>query len=118
MNVFDSRLPGVLVSFLVLRDLTEGMKAVCFTLCSCCHVAMSILCLFLAVPQVGLWSVIVAFPHHTYFFSASMLNRRNKSYHCLFDFVVNSNRAGTTENRKQSSLNNLKSIILMMHEYL
>ena len=28
----------------------------------CCHVAVSVLCLFLTVSWVGLWSVIVAFP--------------------------------------------------------
>ena len=31
----------------------------CFTLiCSSCHVTVNVLCLFLAVPWVGLWSVI------------------------------------------------------------
>ena len=32
---------------------------------SCCCVAVCVLCLFLAVPWVGLWSVSVAFPGHT-----------------------------------------------------
>ena len=35
-------------------------------LCSCCRVAISVLCLFLAVPWVGLWFVVVAFPGHTH----------------------------------------------------
>ena len=30
----------------------EEERAGCFTLCSCCHVAVSILCLFLVVPSV------------------------------------------------------------------
>ena len=37
-------------------------RAGCFTLCSCCRVAASVLCL----PRGGVgWSVIVAFPGHT-----------------------------------------------------
>ena len=35
-------------------------------LSSCCRVAVSIVCLFLAVPWVGLWYVLVAFPGHTH----------------------------------------------------
>ena len=37
-----------------------------FTLCSCCHVDISILCLFLVVPWVDLLSVIVAYPSDTH----------------------------------------------------
>ena len=34
----------------------------------CCHVAVSVLCLFLVVLRVGLWSsVTVVFPGHTHF---------------------------------------------------
>ena len=36
------------------------------TLCPCCRVAVSVLCLFLAVPWVDLLSVIVAFPDYTH----------------------------------------------------
>ena len=35
-------------------------------LLSCCRVAVSVLCLFLTVPWVGLWSVIVVFLGHTH----------------------------------------------------
>ena len=35
-------------------------------LCSCCSVAVSALYLFLLVPRVILWSVIVAFPDHAH----------------------------------------------------
>ena len=34
-------------------------------LCSECRVAVVVLCLFLEVPWVGLWRVIVAFPSQT-----------------------------------------------------
>ena len=34
-------------------------------LSSCCPVAVYVLCLFLAVPWVGMWTVIVAFPGDT-----------------------------------------------------
>ena len=40
-----------------------------FLKCSCCHVAVSVLCLFLEVPLVGLWSLGVAFPDHALFLS-------------------------------------------------
>ena len=33
----------------------------------CCLVAVSVLCLFLVVPLVGMWFVIVAFPGHAHF---------------------------------------------------
>ena len=35
-------------------------------LCSECRVAVVVLCLFLAMPWVGLWRVTVAFPSHTH----------------------------------------------------
>ena len=34
----------------------------------CCHVAVSVLCLFYTVLLVGLWHVNVAFPGHTHSF--------------------------------------------------
>ena len=34
--------------------------------CSCCRVVVSVLCLFLVVPWVGLWSVIVIFIGHAH----------------------------------------------------
>ena len=38
-----------------------------FTLCYNCRVAVCVLCLFLAVTCVGLWTLIVAFMGHTCF---------------------------------------------------
>ena len=35
----------------------------------CSHVEVSVLCHVLAVPWIGLWSVIVAFPSHTHLLS-------------------------------------------------
>ena len=40
--------------------------------------AVSVLCLFLALPWVGLWPVIVVFPGHTHLF---MENRVDKLDH-------------------------------------
>ena len=37
-------------------------------LCSCCHVTVSVMWLFFAVPWDGLWSVFVAFASHNYLF--------------------------------------------------
>ena len=45
-----------------------------------CHVAVIVLCLFLTVSWVGLWSVIVAFPKHTHLlldFLMCFCDRRN-----------------------------------------
>ena len=33
-------------------------------LCSSCHVAVRDICLFLMVPWIGLWSLLVAFPSY------------------------------------------------------
>ena len=43
-----------------------------FNLCTCCRVAVCVMCLLLVVPWVGLWSLIVIFTDHrpTYMFSA------------------------------------------------
>ena len=41
------------VSFLVLHSLAEEERA-CSFLCSCCHVAVNVLCLFLMVAWVDL----------------------------------------------------------------
>ena len=38
-------------------------------ICSWCRVAVSVLCLFLAVPWVGLWSLLEAYPGHSHLFS-------------------------------------------------
>ena len=32
---------------------------------SCCHLTDSVMCVFLAVPWVGLWSISTEFPGHT-----------------------------------------------------
>ena len=51
------------VSFLFFAFIRVG----CYTLIVFCfHVAVRALCLLLAVPWVGLWSVIVAFPGDTH----------------------------------------------------
>ena len=50
---------------LVLQSSRDRWR--CFTLYSWCHVAVSVLCLFLTVPWVGMQCVLVAFPGHTYF---------------------------------------------------
>ena len=36
--------------------------------CSCCHVTVIVLCIFFAVPWVGMCSVIVAFPGHAHLY--------------------------------------------------
>ena len=44
-------------------------------------VAVSVLCLFLTLPLVGLWSIVVAYPGHTYlYFITSGLEVRKLEY--------------------------------------
>ena len=50
------------------------MRASCFTLWFCCLVAVSVLCLFLAMLWVGLKTVIVAFPGHTCFLNLKIFS--------------------------------------------
>ena len=50
--------------FFLLLQLEE--RTDCFTLCACCRVTVSVMCLFLRVLWVGLWFVVVAFPGHTH----------------------------------------------------
>ena len=45
----------------VLSSFAIGLVALLY-LCSHCHVTINVPCLFLKVPWVGMWSVIVAFP--------------------------------------------------------
>ena len=52
-----------LVSFLVCNHFNE---VALLLLSSCGHLAVSVLCLFLTVPWVGLQCVIVAFPGHSH----------------------------------------------------
>ena len=54
------------VSFLVLQQLSKDYRTVCFIsiVFLLFTMAVSVLCLFLIVPWVGLWSVIVPFPGH------------------------------------------------------
>ena len=41
----------------------------CLTwLCYCCCVTVCVLCLFIVVPCIGLWFMIVVFPGHAYLF--------------------------------------------------
>ena len=49
------------IAFITLR---KREQAALLKFCSCCCVAVGVLCLFLAVPRVGIWSVIVASPGH------------------------------------------------------
>ena len=51
----------VLSSFAIIALRKRELVALFYS-CSCCCVTISGLGLFLAVPWVGLWSVIVAFP--------------------------------------------------------
>ena len=60
--------------------LAEKQTAGYFTLRSSCRVTVCILCLFLAVPCVGLWSVIVAFPGHTHLLFEIILPRKTAGY--------------------------------------
>ena len=58
------------VSFLVLQSSRwerEGWLHN-FKFSSGCYVAVIVLCLFLTVPWVSLWCVIIAFPCHTHLF--------------------------------------------------
>ena len=60
---------------------TGGERAGCFvSMCSCCRVTVWALCLFLAVPWVGLQSVIETFPGHTHL----LFNR----IHVIFTFHI------------------------------
>ena len=53
----------------VVSNFTITERAGCFSLIAfCCHVTVSVLCLFLAVLMVGLQCVIEAFPDHTRLF--------------------------------------------------
>ena len=54
-----------LMAFLVLR---RGGVIALLLLCSFCLVAVCVLYLFLVVPVLGLWSVIVAFSGHIHLF--------------------------------------------------
>ena len=57
-----------LVSFLYITILAEEEREhVLFKFFAYCCVDVSVLCLFLAVPYVGLWSEIVAFSGDTHF---------------------------------------------------
>ena len=42
------------------------MRAGCFTFIAYSHVTVTVLCLFLTMPWVGMQCVIVTFPGHTY----------------------------------------------------
>ena len=62
-NVFLCVLSSVAIILLMKREFVALLQ-----LFSCCHVAGSVLCLFLVVPLVGLQCVIVAYPGHTRMF--------------------------------------------------
>ena len=62
--LFIAHFCEVLVSFLA-SNLTGEEKAGCFTyIAFSCHVNVSILCLILTVPRVGLRCVLVTLPCH------------------------------------------------------
>ena len=72
------------------RDFIFGpcfvMRAGRFTLImSFCHVTVSALCLFLAVPLVGLQCVIVALPGHTHLPFCLMLHGFFIALHSVFN---------------------------------
>ena len=56
----------ILAVFNVLSSLAFILRELIGSLCYCCLLAVSIICLFLCVPQDSLWYVIVAFSGHTY----------------------------------------------------
>ena len=62
----------VFSSFVIISVRKRELVAL-LLLCSKCHVSVIVLWLFLLVPRVGMWYVIVAFPGHT---------------HLLFDDIV------------------------------
>ena len=55
----------VLSSFAIISLRKRELVALLYS-CSCCRVTISVLSPFYAVPWVGLWSVIAAFPGQTY----------------------------------------------------
>ena len=72
------------VSFLVLQLSHCGRESWLLYFCGIlnCHVSVVILCLFLTVPWVGLYCVIVAFPGQTHYFSEQGPNNPRSS--CSF----------------------------------
>ena len=56
----------IVLSSFEINSLRKRELVALLELCSCCGVAVSVLCLFLTVPWNDLWSVIVAFPGHTH----------------------------------------------------
>ena len=64
LSLFCTVVPGVLSSVAII-SLRKRELVVLPNLPSYCHVAVSIVCLLLVVPWVGLQCVIVAFPGHT-----------------------------------------------------
>ena len=54
----------IFASFAIV--LLKKRELVSLLMCSSCHVADGVMCLFLLVPLACLWYVIVIFPGHTY----------------------------------------------------
>ena len=63
--LFRNAVLRVFSSFVII-SMAEEERNGCFTLCFCCCVAVIVPFLYLAVPWIGLWSVVVAFPGHTH----------------------------------------------------
>ena len=67
----------IIVSSLVLlscKHLAEEERAGCFIFIVCMmYYTISVICLFLTVPCVGLWCVTVLFPGHTYITSEKFI---------------------------------------------
>ena len=66
-SLFRYTVLSVLSSFEIISPRKRELVALLY-LFPRCHVAVSVLCLFLTVPWVGLQCVSVAFLGHTYFF--------------------------------------------------
>ena len=59
---------AIVLSSLSVTSLKKRELVALLLLCSCCHVAASVMWLFFAVPWGGLWSVTVAFSGHIHLF--------------------------------------------------
>ena len=56
--MFSNVVLSSLSSFAII-SLRKAELDVYFNLCFCCHIAFSVLCIFLAVLGIGLWSLSV-----------------------------------------------------------
>ena len=82
-DLFCNTVLSVLSSFAIMRPRKRELVAL-LELCSCCLVTVSVLCLFFAVPWVGLQCVTVALSCHAYIYLVLVGPCREKS--CLQGF--------------------------------